>query len=100
MASVFGGPTNPISSKFAFGMPLLKIRLAMPPRWEGTSRRRADPRYACQIVWIEMTPDGGRKSCCLIAPAKTQRQEIRPGAVWEIHWKLIWCPLGNSRPLP
>jgi arylsulfatase A-like enzyme len=35
-----------------------------------------------ELFW--MTPDGGTKSYGLIAPAKTKRQQTRPGAVWEI----------------
>ena len=35
-----------------------------------------------ELFW--MTPDGGTKSYGLIAPAKTMRQQTRPGAVWEI----------------
>lgn len=35
-----------------------------------------------ELFW--MTPDGGSKSYGLIAPAKTKRQQTRPGAVWEI----------------
>lgn len=35
-----------------------------------------------ELFWL--TPDGGTKSYGFIAPAKTQRQQTRPGAVWEI----------------
>ena len=37
-----------------------------------------------ELLW--MTPDGGTKSYGLIAPAKTKRQQTRPGAVWEIRY--------------
>jgi len=35
-----------------------------------------------ELLW--MTPDGGAKSYGFIPPARTKRQQTRPGAVWEI----------------
>ena len=85
-------PSNPAPSA---EVPLASLHaLTWHPASEGDTPRSKPDGNPFDVTFINsreesvelfwMTPDGGTKSYGFIAPAKTKRQQTRPGAVWEI----------------